>query len=275
MEFTKTYLLVNTNSVIQQQYQYDTLVEATKGFHDHIMYDINLLRNFGVRDTDKIYTNYVIYKCICSQSIFTPIVQYKFEKSKNSFVKTQLSVLEPAPIEVPQVAIDWADELITKHKNGLDDLEYNKTELADDLDIADIETKIKKIEELREHQLKDLKQAEHEHKQLQEEVADEICDINLAKTREKYEKEKLEDQKSRFVNDVKIYRTMKEEIATNKLVEKDISPLFMDTFNTLKTLDEMNIDLDTPEAFDEFIDQYKEIHHPDDDEYDAYGIFSK
>lgn len=344
MEFTKSYILIDTTHIVQKQYFFDDLPKAKCSFIEHILYDNNILKQYDISNVEKNNNKYQLYQVIHTENFVLPLIQYVYNSKSMTFnekkmedddrydfketsVCHNLKSSEPEKSQIiPQDVLQWADEILKEHaENPITTLEYNKlkqfgvSDNATDIDDANenksvisntyvmsehdndedniynisvsdniksdendetnkIKQKYDDVKKLWQTKIDRLNQQKEICKKIQENAADIHCNVALAKTDERYEKEKLEERKRKFESDKKSYRMIKADLNTGKIHE--IPPIFNEIYTVLKTLEENN-ELDKEDDFDKFMQLYKKLIPTPADELlkigkatDPYGIFS-
>lgn len=179
------------------------------------------------------------------------------------------------------------EELVASDEEDASDAETDVNDIlknSDDDEIDENDAEIKAVKEkmiqlkkLQAIKAAQIKQIEETHKQSQEEIADALCEISLAKKKEAFEKNKLEEQIRKFEADRVVYKKIKLDMAGDNIDESKIPSFFINVYRILKELDTTN-EIDAPDAFNKFMELYKSALDKQKDtlkeEDENYGIFN-
>lgn len=178
------------------------------------------------------------------------------------------------------------DELVDDVDDDPDVVPYSEdtdtdTDTEDENDdtseLKTVKEKIKQLQELQAVKKARIEEFEKKRDKAREKLADEMCEVSLAKKKEQYEKEKLEESKRKFAVDRNVYEKIKEDVLSGKLDENNITPFFINTYKVLREMDTNNT-LQDPDAFNIFMKSYADLVNKLKDtikeEDEPYGIFN-
>jgi len=148
----------------------------------------------------------------------------------------------------------------------------NIEELSDSVDasyLKQIKEKINRLKKLQSEKEDKIKKYDEQHHEIQEHIADSICEINLTKKQDKFKKEKYDEGKRKFDIDKEVFLKIKDE---NNCKNK-LPPFFIHTFDILKEMDENN-QINDEKSYDIFLEKYEQYtkSHTINNDDDRYGI---